>query len=94
MKMELCQMKIKNGETQRYIADLKQEADKKKNGVGVGTLGVFYCLVVGVLAYLFVSGLLARGYTWLDFTNALGMLLCCFYSNCVMDNWTICACDR
>ena len=40
MKMEMCQMKIKNGETQRYIADLKQEADKKKNGVGVGTLGV------------------------------------------------------
>jgi len=24
----------------RYIADLKQEADKKKTGAGVGTLGV------------------------------------------------------
>ena len=53
-------MKIQNGETHRYIADLKQEADKK-NGARVGTLGVFFGLVVGVSVYLFVSGLLVRG---------------------------------
>jgi len=59
-KMEMCQMKIQNGETHCYIADLKQEADKK-NGARVGTLGVFFGLVVGVSVYLFVSGLLVRG---------------------------------
>jgi len=51
MKMEMCQMKIQNGETHHFIAELKQEADKKKNGVWAGTLGVFFGLVVGVLSY-------------------------------------------
>jgi len=53
-------MKIQNGETHHYIASLNHEADKKKNGARVGTLGVFFGLIVGVLAYLFVSGLLGR----------------------------------
>ena len=59
---------IQHGETSRNIADLKQEmADVKKqvgwknNGVEFGTLIVVLGVVVGVLAYLFVSGFLVRG---------------------------------
>ena len=73
-------MKIQNGETHHYIASLNHEADKKKNGARVGTLGVFFGLIVGVLAYLFVSGLLGRCQTCV-------MRLCVKYRT-----WTICEC--
>jgi hypothetical protein len=68
MRMEMCQMKINHGEISRNISDLKQEMvdvkkqlGKKKNEVGFGALALVFNVVVGVFAYLFISGFIITG---------------------------------